>query len=268
MPASMSSARADALAEREAASLTSWRRSGRARARARRRPTRRGGRATAKNARRARRGLEVVGLRVSSTSRGRAAAARGSRRRCRRGRARRASLGAQQRLRPALERRVVLVVAAAVDDERTAPRRRRRRLATSQPAARGGLAQLVGQRRRRRSRRARRPPASGGSGSGGRCGRRRGTRTSPRPVLRPCSADGDHARGQRRGPPARLAERLLVERLRDLEADVDPDEVHQLERAHPEAAAEAADAVDLSRRSRGAPARSRSASSRTAGCSG
>ncbi len=33
--------------------------------------------------------------------------------------------------------------------------------------------------------------------------------------------------------------------LRDLEADVDPDQVHQLERPHPEAAAEAADAVDL-----------------------
>ena len=45
--------------------------------------------------------------------------------------------------------------------------------------------------------------------------------------------------------PARLAEAELVERLRDLEADVDPDHVHQLERPHPEAPAEAADPVDL-----------------------
>ena len=49
----------------------------------------------------------------------------------------------------------------------------------------------------------------------------------------------------RRRAPARLAEALLVERARDVEADVDADEVHQLERAHPEAAAEPADAVDL-----------------------
>ena len=57
---------------------------------------------------------------------------------------------------------------------------------------------------------------------------------------------GGHAlRHQRRRPPARLAERLLVEGARDGEPDVEPDEVHQLERAHAEAAGHAADAVDL-----------------------
>ncbi len=45
--------------------------------------------------------------------------------------------------------------------------------------------------------------------------------------------------------PARLVEALLPERLRDLEVDVDPDQVHELERPHPEAAADPHDAVDL-----------------------
>ena len=48
-----------------------------------------------------------------------------------------------------------------------------------------------------------------------------------------------------RRAPARLAEALLVERARDVEADVDPDQVGQLERAHPEAAVHPADPVDL-----------------------
>jgi hypothetical protein len=54
-----------------------------------------------------------------------------------------------------------------------------------------------------------------------------------------------HPRLEHARLPARLAERELVERLRHGVADVDPHEVHQLERAHLEAAAEAADAVDL-----------------------
>src|SRR4051794_30273445 len=58
---------------------------------------------------------------------------------------------------------------------------------------------------------------------------------------------GRHALGERGGPPARLAVGLLVERLRDLEADVDAHEIHQLERAHREAAAQPADAVHLLR---------------------
>ena len=76
------------------------------------------------------------------------------------------------------------------------------------------------------------------------------------------------ARGERRRAPARLAEGLVVERLRDLEADVDADEVHQLERAHPEAAAEAADAVDLLVASPAPPARAAAPPARTAACSG
>jgi len=56
---------------------------------------------------------------------------------------------------------------------------------------------------------------------------------------------GDHPRCDRRRTPARLAEALLVERAGDVEADVEADEVHQLERPHPKATAEAADLVDL-----------------------
>src|SRR5205807_8345507 len=57
-------------------------------------------------------------------------------------------------------------------------------------------------------------------------------------------AGGDHLRAERRGSPARLAEALLVERLRDGEADVDAAEVLQLERPHAKAAAESHDAID------------------------
>ena len=67
----------------------------------------------------------------------------------------------------------------------------------------------------------------------------------PRRVFRPEPPGGDHARLQWARPPARLSERELGERPGHLEADVDADEVHQLERAHAEAAAEPADAVDL-----------------------
>jgi hypothetical protein len=55
----------------------------------------------------------------------------------------------------------------------------------------------------------------------------------------------DLAALQRRRAPPRLVEALLEERARDLQADVDADEVHELERPHAEAAAEPADAVDL-----------------------
>src|SRR5947199_400659 len=41
------------------------------------------------------------------------------------------------------------------------------------------------------------------------------------------------------GAPAGLAEALLIERLRDLQADIDADEVHQLEWPHPKASAQA-----------------------------
>lgn len=65
------------------------------------------------------------------------------------------------------------------------------------------------------------------------------------PRLAPQAARGDGAHGDRRRAPARLAEALLVERARDVQADVDPDQVHQLERPHPEPAPHAADAIDL-----------------------
>jgi hypothetical protein len=71
------------------------------------------------------------------------------------------------------------------------------------------------------------------------------TRFPPEPPRRDCP-DRDL-----RGPPAGLAKALLEERARDLEPDIDPDQVHQLERAHLEAAALPADPVDL-RQGRGA----------------
>jgi hypothetical protein len=54
----------------------------------------------------------------------------------------------------------------------------------------------------------------------------------------------DLLRLERARPPARLAEAQLVERLGDLEADVQPDQVLQLERPHPEAG-RADDPVDV-----------------------
>jgi hypothetical protein len=44
--------------------------------------------------------------------------------------------------------------------------------------------------------------------------------------------------------PARFVKALLPERLRHLEVDVDAHQVHELERAHPKAAADAHDPVD------------------------
>ncbi len=54
-----------------------------------------------------------------------------------------------------------------------------------------------------------------------------------------------HPRLDRVRLPARFVEALFPERLRDLEVDVHADKVHQLERPHPEAAADSHDAVDL-----------------------
>ena len=65
------------------------------------------------------------------------------------------------------------------------------------------------------------------------------------PGLAAVAPGGDHPRGDRRRAPARLAEAQLVEARETVEADVDPDEVLQLERAHAEAGAQPADAVDL-----------------------
>ena len=57
---------------------------------------------------------------------------------------------------------------------------------------------------------------------------------------------GHHPRLERARPPARLAEATARRTsCATSKPDVDPHEVHQLERAHPEAAAEPADAVDL-----------------------
>ena len=56
---------------------------------------------------------------------------------------------------------------------------------------------------------------------------------------------GDRLDRDLRRLPPRLAEALLIEGSGDVEPDVDPDEVHQLERAHAKAAPESACAVDL-----------------------
>ena len=67
----------------------------------------------------------------------------------------------------------------------------------------------------------------------------------PAAALAAVAARGDGLDRDRRRSPARLAEALLVERAGDVEPDVDANKVHQLEGAHPEPAAEPADAVDL-----------------------
>ena len=67
--------------------------------------------------------------------------------------------------------------------------------------------------------------------------------TAPR--LAPQAPRGHHARLKRARLPARLPEGERGEGLGDLVAHVDPHEVHQLERAHAKAAAQAADAVHL-----------------------
>src|SRR5437763_931057 len=54
--------------------------------------------------------------------------------------------------------------------------------------------------------------------------------------------DGLDADGRR--TPARLAEALLEERPRDVEPRIDPDQVHQLKRPHPEASLQTADPID------------------------
>src|SRR3954449_2689354 len=59
------------------------------------------------------------------------------------------------------------------------------------------------------------------------------------------AAGGDHSGLEWVRLPAWLAERQLHERLGDRVAHVDPDQVHQLERAHSVAAADLVDAVDL-----------------------
>ena len=64
------------------------------------------------------------------------------------------------------------------------------------------------------------------------------------PALAAVQAGGDVAGGDRGRAPARLAEALLVEALGDLQARVDPDEVHQLEGTHAKAALDAHDPVD------------------------
>src|SRR5689334_22497546 len=66
------------------------------------------------------------------------------------------------------------------------------------------------------------------------------------PARLPPEATGrDRLDGNRRWPPAGLAEALLVERAGNVQANVHPDQVHQLERTHPEPAAHPADLVDL-----------------------
>src|SRR3954469_14786670 len=72
-----------------------------------------------------------------------------------------------------------------------------------------------------------------------------GVRVPALPGLPPERAGRHHPRLQDARLPAGLAEALVVERARDLVSHVDAHQVHQLERTHPEAPAEARDAVDL-----------------------
>ena len=67
----------------------------------------------------------------------------------------------------------------------------------------------------------------------------------PPPGLAAEATGGHHPRLDRVRLPARLVKALLPERLRDLEVDVDAHQVHELERAHAEAAADPHDPVDL-----------------------
>ena len=125
---------------------------------------------------------------------------------------------------------------------------RRRALAKLEAGVPGALAERVGERAVAEE--GDEPPVARAPG-----GRRRRIRVPVGPILRilvPAAAGlpsepagGDHARLQRARPPARLTEGELRERLGDLEAHVDSHQVHELEGAHGEAPAEAADAVDL-----------------------
>ena len=90
---------------------------------------------------------------------------------------------------------------AAVDDQRGHARRSASTgVGDAQPASRGRVAQLVGQRavaaRSRRARRRRRPAPAGRVVGPVRPSS--GYSYQPRPVLRPWPPGGDHARGQRR----------------------------------------------------------------------
>ena len=147
----------------------------------------------------------------------------------------------EDRLRAALERNLVLV--AAVEDQERHVALDVLRRGDVPARVLGGRPQLPG--RHALARDDHQPGAAPGL-------RRLGVGRAARRVRVPAApglaaeVPGGHAPGhERRRPPARLAERLLVERARHGEPDVEPDEVHQLERPHPEAAGHAADAVDL-----------------------
>ena len=119
---------------------------------------------------------------------------------------------AQQQLRPALERRVVLRRAAVDDQERHLAlglAGRRRRPSRRRRPRRAAAPRAPTRPRRRRARRRRR--RSGRRRVGGPARR---IRVPARAGLAPEPAARRHPRGQRRRPPARLV-RLLVERARD-----------------------------------------------------
>ena len=180
--------------------------------------------------------------------------------------------GAADRLRAALQRRLGLLAAGQVEDQE-----RRVELVgllgrprTSQPACAAAAPQLERElacRRRSRSRRRRRRPRRLGVGRAV-VAAVAGSRSSRAPTCGPSRPAATVRDGDRRRAPARLAEALLVERARDSRPTSTPDEVHQLERAHPEAAAEPADPVDLLERRRSAPAAAAAPQPERAGCSG
>ena len=93
----------------------------------------------------------------------------------------------------------------------------------------------MGDRRPRRRRRRAGPSPPAGTAASGSSRALARVLVPAAAALAAQAAGRHHPRAQRRRSPPRLAEAELVEGERDLVADVDPDEVLQLERPHPEA---------------------------------
>ena len=149
---------------------------------------------------------------------------------------------------------------ASIEQPRDVARRPRPgRARRSRPAPPARAARWATAARRRSTTSRSSPPPAAPAARGPRRCARRGYVVPAAAGLAAQAPGRDHARAQRRRPPARLAEAELVERLRDLVADVDADEVLQLERAPSESRRRARSRRSSRRRPR-APAASCSAS--------
>src|SRR6478736_6287740 len=141
-------------------------------------------------------------------------------------------VGAEHGEGAALERGLV-VLGAAVDRERRHVALGAERLDGGVARARGQLAQLLGDRQVAGD--DDEPPAAA-AGLGWvrvlRAVRAVLVGVPAAPGLAPVAPGRDELRHERVRAPPRLAEAELVERFGDLESDVDPDEVRQLERPH------------------------------------